>query len=52
MFQMEILILELLAHPQFFLARRQGQSPPRLHKARVEVTGVKALNDTQPPPPP
>jgi hypothetical protein len=25
-----------LAHPQFFLARDQGKSPSRLHKARVE----------------
>ena len=31
-----------LAHPQFFLARDRGKSPPRLHKARVEVNGIKA----------
>ena len=32
-----------LAHPQFFLARGQGKSPPRLHKARVEVNRIKAV---------
>ncbi len=35
----------MLAHPQFFLARDRGRSPPRLHKARVEVTRIKALHD-------
>jgi hypothetical protein len=41
-----------LAYPQFFLARHRGQSLPRLHKARVEVTGIKALNDIHPYSPP
>ncbi len=27
-----------------FVARDQGKSPPRLHKARVEVTGIKAVD--------
>jgi len=32
-----------LAHPQFFLARDRGKSPPRLHKARVEVNWIKGV---------
>jgi len=30
----------LLVDLQFFLARHQGKSPPRLHKARVEENRV------------
>ena len=31
--------------PSFLLARDQGKSPPRLHKARVEVTRINARHD-------
>jgi hypothetical protein len=34
-----------LPTPQFFLARDQGKSPPRLHKARVEVARINARHD-------
>ncbi len=29
--------------PQVFLARDQGKSPPRLHKARLEVTRIPPI---------
>ncbi len=32
-----------LAHPQFFFACGRGKSPPRLHKALVEVNRIKAV---------
>jgi hypothetical protein len=35
--------------PQFFLARDQGKSPPRLHKARVEVTRTNVRHDMDTP---
>jgi len=37
-----------LLSPQFFIARHQGQSPPRLHKARVEVNGIKPVITSKP----
>jgi hypothetical protein len=41
-----------LDFPQFFVARDQGKSPPRLHKARAEVIWIKARNviETHVPP--
>jgi len=36
-------LFQFLAYPQFFLARGQGKSPPRLHKALVEVNRIKAV---------
>jgi hypothetical protein len=38
----------MFARPQFFLARGQGKSPPRLHKARVEVNRIKAVVTLKP----
>ncbi len=35
-------------HLPFFLARHPGGSPPMLHKARVEVYGIKARHDMNP----